>query len=90
MTDVRQCWAFHKDGTRCTHPAGHPGNHAVERTWTDKECYAPIRHQLPEPATAVTELASTTITNVAPLKCVACGHSHKGGVCKCGCHEMIA
>ena len=26
---------------------------------------------------------------IRPIKCVACGHQHKAGPCKCGCHEQI-
>jgi len=36
----RQCWAYGPNG-RCTHPAGHPGNHIIEYTWTDDECVTP-------------------------------------------------
>jgi len=88
MPDPRQCWAFHRDGTRCTHPAGHPGNHATERTWGDDDCAIPtpataMRTIMDAPPTAVEVLAPSTI------KCVGCSHSHKGGPCKCGCYEFI-
>jgi len=95
MTEIRQCWAYNNEGQRCDHPAGHPNNHVVIKEWGDDECYSPIRHQLPEPAlaTAVKDIMPAPppppLVEV-PLKCVACGHAHKGGTCKCGCHEMIA
>lgn len=88
MTEIRQCWAFHKDGTRCTHPAGHNGDHVVERTWSDSECAMPVQ------ATTVRENAPLPIPLPEPLvheplKCVGCGHQHKNGPCKCGCYEFI-
>lgn len=82
MTDIRRCWAFHNDGMRCEHPAGHPGQHAVQRTWDDDECAIPGEIKTtppPPPPPLVTEVVS----------CVACGHKHKGGECKCGCREFI-
>jgi hypothetical protein len=29
------------------------------------------------------------LAETGPIKCVACGHQHKAGPCKCGCHEQI-
>jgi len=92
MAEIRTCWAFNSSGQRCEHPAGHPGNHVITATWTDDECFSPIRHQLPEPATAVKENTPIPLPEPLahePLKCVGCGHQHKGGPCKCGCHEQI-
>lgn len=87
MSDaVRRCWAFHRDGARCEHPAGHPGNHVVSKEWTDAECAMPGEAnvvQIPVPAPAQPKL------EVVEVKCVACQHKHKGGACKCGCHEFI-
>jgi hypothetical protein len=87
MTDIRQCWAFHTDGTRCDLPAGHPNDHATERTWTDDECAQPGL------ATPVTENARPVpvVPDPVPaaIKCVGCGHAHKGGPCKCQCYEFI-
>jgi hypothetical protein len=85
MTDaVRQCWAFHRDGTRCDMPAGHTGDHAVERTWSDDDCAMPTA---PPPAPPV---VLETVPIVEPAaNCVACQHKHKGGQCKCGCHEFV-
>ena len=84
MTEIRQCWAFHKDGTRCDMPAAHPGDHSVERTWTDSECAMPT---IIPPAQPPAPLPPPLVE--APVKCVACGHQHRGGQCKCGCHEFI-
>jgi len=89
MTEVRQCWAYSTDGMRCEHPAGHPGSHIVEFTWDDDECAVPVQNPVQVPATPpsappqVPDLVATTV------KCVACQHQHKGGPCKCGCHEFI-
>ncbi len=89
MTDtIRQCWAFHKDGTRCDMPAGHPGNHAVERTWTDDECLDPTT--VTKPVVITTSSGpTTTVTAPVDINCVACSHKHRGGECKCGCKEFI-
>ena len=80
MTEIRRCWAFHRDGMRCEHPAGHPGDHAVQRTWDDSDCAIPGQPQPPKTPAPLVEVA---------VKCVACGHQHKGGECKCGCREFI-
>ena len=90
MTEIRQCWAFHSDGTRCELPASHPGDHAVERTWTDAQCATP--GEFGKPALLVTETSVTEPAPVLvekPIKCVACQHAHRNSACKCGCHEFI-
>jgi hypothetical protein len=91
MAAINRCWAYNKTGIRCEHPAGHPGNHVVMQEWTDDECFSPIRHQLPEPATLVTHISPALIPEDKPVveKCAACSHSHKSGPCKCGCYEYI-
>lgn len=93
--EIRQCWAYHRDGVRCEHPAGHPGNHAVQKTWTDLQCATPGEFT-PAPATLVTDIAPqktqplvTAVASVAVTKCIACNHAHKSGECKCGCYEFI-
>lgn len=86
---IRQCWAFHKDGTRCGHPAGHPGDHAVEMTWTDEECALPTEQHVQVPVQVPVPAAAPAPLEEKPVKCVACSHHHKGGACKCGCHEFI-
>lgn len=84
---IRQCWAYNKDGQRCDHPAGHPGNHVVMAEWTDSECFSPIQHQLP--AQPKPTIPAVPKPPAEPTKCVACQHMHKGGECKCGCYEFI-
>lgn len=92
MTEtIRQCWAFHKHGSRCEHPAGHAGKHMVSKEWGDLDCATPGEFQ-PEPGTYEKTRAAAPVP--APLeekvlKCVACGHAHRNGECKCGCHEFI-
>lgn len=90
---IKQCWAYNIEGQRCEHPAGHPGNHVITAEWTDEECYSPIRHQLPQqPMSEPTTGLVTLVENKAPVEpaaCVACNHHHRGGQCKCGCHEFI-
>lgn len=92
MEDIRQCWAFHRDGARCEHPAGHPGNHMTSQSWTDLECATPGEFDIPEhsaPATLVTVPVPAPTESAPSTKCVACQHSHKGGTCRCGCYEYI-
>lgn len=89
---IRQCWAYHTDGARCEHPAGHPGDHAIQKTWNDLECATPGR--TPAPATLVAD-TSRALDLPEPMPapavnaCIACSHRHKGGECKCGCYEFI-
>lgn len=93
MTEVRICWAYNADGQRCDHPAGHPGNHVVMKTWTDEECFSPIVHQLPNPTQVHMNPPLSTKTAPAQLvlqeNCVACGHKHRGKECGCNCYEFI-
>jgi len=96
MTEIKQCWAFHRDGARCEHPAGHAGDHMVEKSWNDLQCATPGEfHVKPEPATSNHIQVSDTVepTIVMPVivkpSCVACGHKHRDGECRCGCHEFI-
>jgi hypothetical protein len=84
MTEIKQCWAFHRDGTRCEHPAGHSGDHMIEKTWTDSECSIPGETKS-QPVIPVLPKPPTEQSN----KCVACGHAHKSAECKCGCHTFI-
>lgn len=83
--EIRQCWAFHKDGVRCEHPAGHPGDHLIQKTWSDAECALP---SVFEPAPQVVSPPPPPLV-VEVVSCVGCGHKHRGGPCKCGCYEFI-
>ena len=89
MTEkIRQCWAFHRDGMRCEHPAGHAGDHVVAKTWNDLQCATPGEFEAP--AKPVPLLVPEVVPEpVVVTKCIACSHAHKSGVCKCGCHEFI-
>lgn len=80
---IRQCWAYNKQGQRCEHPAGHPGNHVIMAEWTDDEC------AMPQAPVSAPVLPPPAPLETGPLKCVACSHAHKGGECKCGCYEFI-
>ena len=91
MTDkIRQCWAFHRDGMRCEHPAGHAGDHMVAKTWNDLQCATPGEFE-PAQGFPVPAVAAVVVPKGVEVvtKCVACSHAHKSGVCKCGCHEFI-
>lgn len=90
--EIKQCWAYNREGQRCEHPAGHPGKHVITAAWTDDECYSPIKHQLPTVITTSSPAApAIAVTTVDPenVSCVGCGHKHKSGACKCGCYEFI-
>jgi hypothetical protein len=98
MEDIKQCWAFHRDGARCEHPAGHPGDHTTSTSWTDLECATPGEFEVVErsaPATLVRvplvehEEHDVSAKPEVVTKCVACGHKHKGGACRCGCYEFV-
>ena len=88
---IRQCWAYSKDGVRCEHPAAHSGDHVVEKSWTDEECSDPTKLMTePEPKKIDPSKISQSENRIETIvKCVACGHAHKNGECKCGCHEFI-
>lgn len=83
MNELPQCWAFNTVNERCDKKAGHTGNHAITRSWTDDECVMPSA--APRPTTPPVAPPEP----VAPVKCIACKHMHKGGICQCGCHEHI-
>jgi hypothetical protein len=84
MTEIRQCWAFNQKGSRCEHPAGHPGDHMVGIQWTDAACAVPDELK-PIPYVPTEK----PVVETKPESCVACDHMHKAGVCKCGCYEHI-
>lgn len=83
------------DGTRCDMPAGHPGDHCVERTWGDDECLDPStltrgQRTAPQESAVTLDMDYTPApAEPAPSRCIACQHQHKGGTCKCGCYEYI-
>jgi len=86
MSDIKQCWAFHHDSSRCEHPAGHSGLHMVEKSWSDEDCVTPEEPYKPkaeDPPARKEQSVKRTIN------CVSCNHNHIGGVCKCGCYEHI-
>lgn len=86
-----RCWAYNQEGTRCDKEAGHDERHASFIFWTDSECFTPGK-PIETPAQIVERLvqqAPAIAAATEPSACVACKHMHKGGVCKCGCHEHI-
>lgn len=93
MPELPQCWAYNVHGRRCEQPAGHATTHSYTVSWDDKECYNPSSKPpaiLP-PVNAALEAVVAAAAPPPPsnAKCVACQHQHRGGVCKCGCHEHI-
>lgn len=97
MPDLPQCWAYNKTGRRCEQRAGHVSRHSFTISWEDDECYNPVKEPTPPPPpvlaainSAVNAVAAVVETEQpTPKKCVACSHMHRGGECKCGCHEHI-
>jgi len=88
MNDLPRCWAYNLEGVRCEKRAGHTGDHLVSTTWNDDECYAPDRVPATPQGKPLIEIFAKE-EEVVASKCVACQHMHRGGVCKCGCHEHI-
>lgn len=84
--DLPQCWAYNSNGERCEKHAGHPGQHAITRSWTDDQCAAPATNK-PQGRPLMEVFAEEETKQ--PSKCIACKHMHRDGVCKCGCHEHI-
>lgn len=85
---MNQCWAYNQTATRCTLEAGHDGLHMVASTWSDDECFNPTASRATKPAPTPVTVPEPTEQQEAK-SCVACGHKHKGGACKCGCHTHI-
>lgn len=77
---LRECYAFNKNGQRCSHPAGHRGEHAVIITWGDDECWTPGG------PTLFTAIAEPVIEHLVDIpkpsgKCVICDHPMHTGIC---------
>ena len=91
MNDIKQCWAFHWEGMRCEHPAGHNGDHVIQKTWTDKECATPGEFEIKSaPGNSVTGTSVAEPVSEKKIEnCSACNHVHVGGNCKCGCYTHI-
>jgi len=89
----RQCFAYNTAKQRCSKAANHRGLHEIRFTWNDEECFNPDVPPLTTPQPMPLPALPTPIPDDAPpatpTKCVACGHLHKAGECKCGCHEHI-
>jgi len=88
---IKRCWAINSDMNRCEDVAAHAGNHSIIIEWEDSECFdpdSPVILTQPVPLSVVPKEPEKE-EPVAPKGCVACGHKHKDGPCKCGCHEFI-
>ena len=83
----RQCFAYNLNGERCDKTANHRGDHERRFHWTDADCYQPGPAAPPIPIRTAQPPAAAPAEH--PTPCVACGHRHRGGECKCGCHEHI-
>jgi hypothetical protein len=86
---MNTCWAYNKSGNRCSLEAGHTGLHQIASTWSDDECFVPGSRPAPKPEPVVTQSVTSEQPPSEAKPCVACGHRHKGGACKCGCHTHI-
>ena len=93
-----RCFAYSKDGQRCEQLAGHDGNHAVVKEWTDDEVWDPSMALIPP---TVVHLGKTEITQhyTAPptgdddsSECLICDHSMHRGMCNvdaCDCRNGV-
>jgi hypothetical protein len=127
---IRQCHSFNRQGQRCEHPAGHPGNHVVSAEWSDEEAWMPsapgtLYMAVPEPVADAPNLAAVmeqvtyaesqweqrgSLVDVEALAqiedidphvirdatpsvlggpCIACGHMHASGKCRCDCETYV-
>jgi hypothetical protein len=139
---IRQCHSFNRQGQRCEHPAGHPGNHIVTAEWSDEEAWVPnfpreasplmgradghlAYMTVPEPVADAPNLAAVmeqvtyaesqweqrgSLVDVEALAqiedidphvirdatpsvlggpCIACGHMHASGKCRCDCETYV-
>ena len=91
-----QCWAYNKERQRCQLHAGHDSLHSIMNEWEDSECFDPLEAPkavpvpFPVKVPAGTGTTTPTVTiNTNPAKCIACGHQHRNGECKCGCYEFV-
>lgn len=107
MAAKPQCFAYNRSGSRCNKAAGHTGDHAVNLTWTDDECFTPKAAITASPYGTTTIGSGTLGTTEVKVTehgfevkksspkppndeaCVACGHRHRAGECKCGCHSHV-
>lgn len=104
MGEIRNCWAISAAlKVRCDMPAGHSGDHSITVSWDDNQCWSPETDEPVALRVVQPDMMSGLVDNhvrepvrapaveppAAPAKCVACQHQHKGGACKCGCHEFI-
>ena len=91
-----RCWSYSPDGEhRCELDAGHEEDHTTYRIWKDEDSYqpdAPITFPIVgAPAPPVTDTSPPPLPDPMPTPagCVACGHKHANGECRCGCYEQI-
>jgi len=71
-----QCWAFHTDGTRCQHKAGHGSVHRYTVEWDDQVVWVPAIKPA-EPVISITDadLEALSSEQVTPAgQCVVCHH----------------
>jgi hypothetical protein len=81
---IRECHAYSQSGQKCSHPAGHPGDHAIIITWGDDECWTPGTEQVRPMASRAMGVADGLVppqpvdepVYVPSGKCAICQHKH--------------
>ncbi len=96
-----KCFAFNKQGQRCSLTAAHFGNHSHVIEWDDEDCWTPGQKSSPigaviTPVTAEQEAEVAALGPVpvygegTPGRCVLCGHAMHGMECsRCDCKSGI-
>lgn len=74
-----RCFAYSMDGQRCEQLAGHDGNHAVVKEWTDEECFTPLSVRTAAPAAPPSDPTLGQSRGDEP--CLICGHTMHRGRC---------
>lgn len=92
MDDNDRCWAYSPEMERCEGYAGHDGDHFINRSWTNSECWTPNK-----PSSAPTIIAiggggasGSEHMRPGPPKMCICEHPMHLGECPlCDCKSGI-
>jgi hypothetical protein len=86
---MTQCFAYSPKQIRCELEGSHSGDHAVKSTWSDEECAVPSGPAASSLIRKPAENPEGEPEKRVVSKCVACGHAHRDGDCKCGCQGFV-
>ena len=88
---MSSCFAYHRDGHRCTLDYEHDDNHAYTVEWLSKDNWTPAlaaeQKILANPP--ILPFIHEEPALASPPRCFICKHSHASGECKCGCLTSI-